>query len=150
HDQIIRGKLHAQLARRFDEREVLVGEREDGNLREVDFLLAREDEQQVERSLETFHVDDERRLVGGALRRDLGIKAELFFAHERPASSARTGAIMASNRRRASTTSISGALRRQASAAAARRAAAPASGGAASATSYISSNRPLQWSTTSQ
>src|ERR1051326_472451 len=149
HPQIIGGKLHAQLPRRLDKREILVGERENGNLGQVDLLLAREDQQQVERPLEALHVDDERRLVGGALRRDFGIEAELLFAHERTAS-ARTGAIIAAKRRRASASSISGALRRQASAADARRAAAPSSGGTASATSHISSNRPLQWSTTSQ
>ena len=49
--------------------EVLVGERQDGNLGEIDLLLARQREQKVERTFEALDVDDERRLVVAALRR---------------------------------------------------------------------------------
>ncbi len=52
HHQIVGSKLKAHLPRSFDEREILIGKRENGNLREIDFLLAREIEQQVERTFE--------------------------------------------------------------------------------------------------
>ena len=47
--------------------EILLGQRQDRNLGEIDLLLARQREQQVERAFEALDVDDQRRLVVGAL-----------------------------------------------------------------------------------
>ncbi len=44
----------------FYEGEILLGQSEDGNARQVDFLTARELQEQVERSLEAIDIDDER------------------------------------------------------------------------------------------
>src|SRR5262249_9609719 len=57
HYQIIGGDLDALLAHRLDELEILLGEREDRDLREVDLLPPREVEQQVERALVAAHLD---------------------------------------------------------------------------------------------
>ena len=74
HHEIVGGELEPQSPRLLDEGEILVGERQDRNLREIDLLLAREREQQIERALEALDVDDQRRLVGGELRRQLGFE----------------------------------------------------------------------------
>ena len=42
HHQIVGGELEPHAARFLDEDEILVGQRQDGDLREVDLLLARE------------------------------------------------------------------------------------------------------------
>ena len=47
--------------------EILVGQRQDRNLRQIDLLLTRQRQQQIERAFEAFDVDDQRRLVGAAL-----------------------------------------------------------------------------------
>jgi hypothetical protein len=52
----------------FDEYQILPRQLQHGNLRQVDLLVARQVQQQVERSLEAVHVDDERRFGGRALR----------------------------------------------------------------------------------
>ena len=63
HHQIIGGELEPQFARLFDEGEILIGQRQDRDFREIDLLLARERQQKVERTFKTLDVDDERGLV---------------------------------------------------------------------------------------
>ncbi len=46
----------------------MVGERQNGNLGEIDLLLARQRQQQIERAFEALDIDHQRRLVGAALR----------------------------------------------------------------------------------
>ncbi len=67
HDEIVGGEFEAQLARRLDEGEVLVGQRQNGNLGEVHLLLPRQREQKIERALIAFDVDDQRRLIRSTL-----------------------------------------------------------------------------------
>ena len=64
HHQVIGGEFEPHFARRLDEGEVLVGKRENGNLGEIDLLLARQRQQQIERAFEALDIDDQRRLVG--------------------------------------------------------------------------------------
>jgi len=65
----------AEIASRgFDELEILIGKRQDRNLREIDLLRPREREQQVERTFITRNVDDQRRLALGQFRRSTGLK----------------------------------------------------------------------------
>src|ERR1044072_3721665 len=132
-------ELETNLARLLDEGEVLVGERQDRDLRQVHLLLARERQQQIERTLEARNVDDQRLLVGGEIGRQCGFEIISHYAL----------AIMPANSSRAALTSIGAGLRRAFSAASARRAASPLSGGTAPATARISSSVPLQWRTTS-
>src|SRR5580692_3308607 len=145
HHQVIGGKFQPHFAGRVDEGEVLVGKRENGDLGEVDLLLARQRQQKVERAFKALDIDHQRRLVGRALGQ-LGF--ELIFVrilghHAEPAAGS-TPAINLKNSARRPTTSIGAAGFRCASAAAARRAASPASWGAAAATAIISSILPLQ------
>ena len=63
HDQIVGGKLEAQFARGLDEEQILFGQREDGNARQVDPLPAGKLQQQVKRAFETIEVDGERGLA---------------------------------------------------------------------------------------
>ena len=67
HHQIVGGELEPQLPRLLDEGEVLLGQRQDRNLGEIDLLLAGQRQQQVERAFEALDVDDQRRLVGAAV-----------------------------------------------------------------------------------
>ncbi len=69
HHQIIGGKLQPDLPRRLDEDEVLVGQRQDGNLGEIDLLLPRQRQQQIERALIALDIDDQRGLVVGEFSR---------------------------------------------------------------------------------
>ena len=63
HHQVVGGKFQPQPARLFDEGQVLVRQRQNRNLREVDFLLTCQPQQQVERPFEPLDVDNKRRLV---------------------------------------------------------------------------------------
>ena len=63
HNEIVGRKLEPQLLRLADEAEILVGQRQDGNLGKVDLLRARQRQQQIERTLIAGDVDDERVLV---------------------------------------------------------------------------------------
>ena len=54
--------------------EILVGQRQDGNLGEIDLLLPRQRQQQVERALIALDVDDQRRLVVGEFGRPAGFE----------------------------------------------------------------------------
>jgi hypothetical protein len=63
HHQIVGGEFEANLAGRLDEHKILVGQRQDRNLVQVDLLLPRQRQQQIERAFIAFDVDDQRRLV---------------------------------------------------------------------------------------
>ena len=104
---------------------------------EVDLLLAREREQQIERTLEALDVDDQRRLVGGELRRQSVVEMTVPSRHACIVRASLRRHALPSARRtraRAAATSKSAGVRRAASAASARRAASPASGGHCAAT----------------
>ena len=75
HHQIIGRQLEPELARFLDESEILVRQRQDRDLGEVDLLLAGEREQEIERPLEAFDIDDQSRLVGCPLRRQIGLES---------------------------------------------------------------------------
>src|SRR5271154_1562478 len=74
HDQIVGGKLKAQFAGGFDEQQILFGEREDGNARQVDPLPSSELQQEVKRSFETIEVDGERCLARRLSEVEIGAK----------------------------------------------------------------------------
>ena len=59
HYQVIGGDLQSQATLRGDEGEVLVGQFEDRDAREVDLLLARQGEQKVDRAFIPVEVEDE-------------------------------------------------------------------------------------------
>ena len=106
HHQIVGGELEPHLARLLDEGEILVGQRQDGDLREVDLLLARERQQQIERALEALDVDDQRRLVGGELGRQRGFERGIVSASsDRSAGSCAASPSCAANSSRAAATS---------------------------------------------
>src|SRR4029453_9880648 len=111
-----------------DEGEILVGERQDRDLGEIDLLVARQRQQQVERAFEALDVDHQRRLVGGTLG-EFGFELEVVRAHDTALLAPAVPASMAAKVRRASTVSMAAGARRAASAASARRAASSASGG---------------------
>src|SRR6185312_16375285 len=125
----------------------LVGEREDRDFCEIDFLLAREREQQIERPFEALDVDHHGRLAAGALFAER--RFEILRAHELGPFAGSPAIILLKSLRAASASNCSGTLR-AARAAAARRAFSPVSIGACAATSCISERSPLQWSATSQ
>ena len=74
HHEIVGGKLEPDFSRRLDELQILVGQRQDRNLGEVDLLLPRQREQQIERALIALDVDDQRRLALGKLGRPPGLE----------------------------------------------------------------------------
>ena len=74
HHQIVGGEFEPDLAGRLDEYQVLVGQRQNGDLVKIDLLLPRQCQQQIERSLITFDVDDQRRLVVGEFGGPSGFK----------------------------------------------------------------------------
>src|SRR5262249_53669159 len=141
-------KLEAQPPRLFDESKVLVGKRQDGNPGEIDFLMACEGQQEVERSLEAFDIDDQRRLIGRAIGRRFDERN--FLRHDLAICGPAAGDRAAKNSWGAAARSRSVGLRRAAGAAAARASASPKGGGASAATASISLGSPLQWSTRSQ
>ena len=63
HDQIVGGKLEAQFSRGLDEQQILLGQRENGNARQVDPLPSSKLQQQVKRAFETIEIDGERGLA---------------------------------------------------------------------------------------
>lgn len=67
HDEVIGCKLDADTPGAFDEQQILLGERQHRNARQIDLLVAGEIEQQVERAFEAGDVDHQRRLMAGAL-----------------------------------------------------------------------------------
>ena len=67
-DQVVGGDLELEVARLLDIGEVLLRQRQDRDLRQIDLLLPGERQQEVDRPLEAFEVDDEagrRRLARG-------------------------------------------------------------------------------------
>jgi hypothetical protein len=65
--------------------ERMIGQRQNGNLVQIDLLLARQREQKIERTFEAFDVDDHRRLAVAAigLERHDGLRGiELLRRHE--------------------------------------------------------------------
>ena len=60
HHQIIGGHFELQLSRLLDEDQILLGQRQDGNPRQINLVMAREFEQQVERTFEAADIDDQR------------------------------------------------------------------------------------------
>ncbi len=74
HHQIVGGEFEANFAGRFDEHQILVGQRQNGNLVKIDLLLPRQRQQQVERTLIALDVDDQRRLVVRHFSRSSGFK----------------------------------------------------------------------------
>ena len=74
HDQIVGGKLEAQFAGGLDEQQILFGERENGNARQVDPLPSSEFQQEVERAFETIEVDGERGLARRLSEVEIGAK----------------------------------------------------------------------------
>ena len=67
HHQVVGGQLQPQLARLGDELEILLGQRQHGDLGQVHLLRARQRQQHVERTLEAVEADDQR-LVGARSR----------------------------------------------------------------------------------
>src|SRR4029079_10401394 len=114
----------------FDESEVLVGERQDRNLCEIHLLLARQHQQKIERSLETFDVDDQSRLIASAIDGNIGFEGNITGHHHEDTV---TSAKRAANCSRAAASSIGAGERRAARAASARRAASPESHGLSAA-----------------
>ena len=72
HHEIVGGKFQPQLSRVFDKDEILLGERQDGDSRQIDLLVARKVQEQIERTFETGDIDDQRRIAGEARVRVLG------------------------------------------------------------------------------
>jgi len=58
-----RQQFEADLPRRLDEHQILIGQRQNGYLGEIDLLLPRQRQQQVERPFIAFDVDNQCRLV---------------------------------------------------------------------------------------
>ncbi len=74
HHEIIGREFEADFSRRFDELQILVGQRQNRNLGEIDLLLPRQREQQIERALIALDVDDQRRLALGEFGRPPGFE----------------------------------------------------------------------------
>src|SRR5437762_4523052 len=64
HHEIIGGDLEAALTRLIDESEILLDQRQNRNLREIDLVMARKLEQQIHGAFEPRHIDDEGLIVG--------------------------------------------------------------------------------------
>ena len=60
HHQIVGRQLQPGFQRLVDEGEILLGQREHGDLGEVHLLRAGQRQQQVQRTLEAFQIDDQR------------------------------------------------------------------------------------------
>ena len=69
HHQVIGRELEPQRPRRLDEGEILLGERQDRDPREVELLAAGEVQQEIERAFIAVDVDHERGFAGRAVRR---------------------------------------------------------------------------------
>src|SRR5262249_8114701 len=113
------------------------------DLGEIDLLLAREREQEIERAFEALDVDHQGRIAARPLGRKIGFEIDLVGAH--PLALCRAAAAPMSithSARCAATSSLD--VRRRATAAWAGAAAAPASAGTACASACISASTPLQ------
>ena len=74
HHEIIGGELKPDFPGRLDEHQILIGQRQDGNLGEIDLLLSRKRQQQIERPFIALDVDNQRRLVGREFGRPSGFE----------------------------------------------------------------------------
>jgi hypothetical protein len=63
HHQIVGGQFEADFPGRFDKDQILVGQRQDRNLGEIDLLLSRQREQKIERAFIALDIDDQRRFI---------------------------------------------------------------------------------------
>src|SRR5262249_43790796 len=150
HHEIVGRELESELARLLDEGEILVRERQDRNLGEIDLLLAGERKQEVERTFEALNIDHQCRLARRPLHCDVGFELDLVGGHEPPPPPPARISRTAPPSPRSAESSSFGPPPRRSSAASARAAASPLSAGTADATARISSSSPLQWRTTSQ
>src|SRR5262249_59423819 len=131
HHQIISRELESELARLLDESEILVGQRQDRDFGEVDFLLAREREQKIERALESLDVDYERRFLARPLGHKIALQLDVVGIHEIALRAAAPALTSAANSARSAARSSSTTCPRRPSAASARAAALPVSTGTA-------------------
>ena len=63
HDEIVSREFDADPPGAVDEEQILFGERQHGNAGEIDFLVAGEEEQQIERPLPPVKLQIERRII---------------------------------------------------------------------------------------
>ena len=63
HDQVVGGDLEPQPPLRRDEREILIGQGQDRDAGEIDLLVARQRQQQIDRPLIAVEVQDQCRPV---------------------------------------------------------------------------------------
>ncbi len=158
HHQIVGGEFEPQLARLLDEGEILVGERQDRDLREIDLLLARQ-----RRAADRAGPRSPRRRPPAPARRCARSAAVRLRMRSRRALMTSPSVRPRGERAHAapSTRRRSARRRSRANGCGPRRGRAPASrararglarraAAHAPATACISSSLPLQWSTTSQ
>ena len=107
HDQIVGGKLEAQFARGFDEEQILLGQREDGNARQIDPLPSGKLQQQVKRTFETIEIDGERGLARRLSEVEIDTKRCPFPTNHLLGACWRTGRSQARGRRACSTGRVS-------------------------------------------
>ena len=74
HHEVIGRKLEADLSRGLDERQILIGQRQDRNLGEIDLLLPRQRQQQIERAFIPLDIDHQRGLAVGDVGGPSGFK----------------------------------------------------------------------------
>ncbi len=70
HHQVVGGNLEAERALSRDERQILVGQRQDRDLAEIDLLLARQRQQQIDRPLIAVELEDQLLWARRCLRLD--------------------------------------------------------------------------------
>ena len=66
HHEVVGGEFKPHRPHLFDEFQILVDQRHDRDAGEIDLLVARQMQKQVERPFETVDVDDQRRFAAGA------------------------------------------------------------------------------------
>src|SRR5262249_2091165 len=116
-----------------------------------DLLVPRQRQQEIERALKAFDVDDQRGLVFSALGDHVGGERRLRHHHDTTIrTSLASRASSSAKRLRAAARLMASGWWGAANAASVRLRAGPGSIGASCPTACISSSRPLQWSTRSQ
>ena len=91
HDQVIRGKLETQLSRGLDEEQILLGQRQDGDARQIHPLPSSEFQQQIKRTFETVEIHRKRRLASGLITVEIDTKCVRFQRITSAAACWRTG-----------------------------------------------------------
>ncbi|MNX96116.1 hypothetical protein D3C86_1284180 [compost metagenome] len=71
HHEIIGRQFDAHAARAFHELQILFGERQHRNARQIDLLRARKMQEKIERAFETRDIDDQPGLTRQPLRRHI-------------------------------------------------------------------------------